>query len=327
VEVPLDLLDFIHTRKAFILVGHQDPDADCLGSQLALGSALSRIGKVVFQANHGPFARVEINRYQPLFHSRIDPFFKTNDPGVIVLDCSSLDRLGEVSSDLKGLQVAVIDHHAVGDSSFGQIRWIQPKAASATAMVERLIRHLAGVPTQEEAHWLLLGLCTDTGFFRHLESGSGTVFHTAARLVEDGASPKAVFSQINGGRMLANQKLMGLVLSRTESFWGNRVLLSWEAEDDRKRLGAENRESDSIYQILSGVEGNLVVVLLRQDGPAKVTGGLRSKELVDVASLAQKFGGGGHIRASGFSCPGDLKDVKARILEELAVFFSPSSQK
>ncbi len=321
-EPPAHLLDFLRQHRSFILVGHQDPDADCIGSQLALGSALKRMGCEVFLANQGPFKRLEINRYQPLFAETLDPFFKTKNPAVVVLDCSTPDRLGTLQNELGTLPIAVIDHHAVG-VPFGEVRWVVPKAPSTTFLVERLIHNLLGAPTEEEAHWLLLGLCTDTGFFRHLEQGSSATFHTAARLSEAGASPKAVFQQLNGGRLLANQKLMGLVLSRVESYWDNRVLVSWEEEGDRGKFGAENRESDMIYQILQSVAGNLVVVLLRQDGPDKVTGGLRSKDVVDVATLAAIFGGGGHIRASGFSCSGHFSEVKQRVLEALKVYFEP----
>ena len=323
-EPPADLVAFIRQHSSFIVVGHQDPDADCIGSQLALGSALKRLGYEVFQGNQGPFKRLEINRYQPLFSETIDPFFKTKNPAVVVLDCSTPDRLGSLQAELGSLPIAVVDHHAVGQP-FGDVRWVVPKAPSTTFLVERIIHTLLGAPTEEEAYWLLLGLCTDTGFFRHLEVGSSPAFHTAARLTDAGASPKAVFQHLNGGRLLANQKLMGLVLSRVESFWDNRVLFSWEEEGDRAALGAENRESDMIYQVLQSVSGNLVVVLLRQEGPDKVTGGLRSKDVVDVASLAAAFGGGGHIRASGFSCPGRWQDVKKKILEALRPYFEPQA--
>lgn len=314
--VPDSLRSFLDTHQTFLLIGHQEPDADCLGSQLALGSFLARSGKTVKQYNHGPFKRAEINRYSPLFVPRIDAFDKVKRPGVIILDCSSIDRIGDLQNDLGGLEVAVIDHHATS-GDFGEVRWIDSSRSSCTWMVHRLIVELGGTPTAEEAHWLMLGLATDTGFFRHLEAGAQDTFRTAAELSEAGASAKAVFQQINGGKVLANQKLMGLVLSRTESHFDGRVLYSWENQGDRANFGAENRESDVIYQTLQGVSGVEVIVLLRQDTVNTVTGGLRSKSFVDVAALAQKLGGGGHVRASGFSCSGTVAEVKARILEEL----------
>jgi len=314
--VPESLLAFLNAHDSFLLIGHQEPDADCLGSQLALGSYLARTGKTVKQYNHGPFKRAEINRYSPQFLPRIDAFDKVSRPGVIIVDCSSLDRIGDLQHDLAGLTVAVIDHHAT-NGDFGDVRWIESHRTSCTWMIHRLITALGGVPNLEEAHWLMLGLATDTGFFRHLEAGAEETFRTAADLSAAGASAKAVFQQINGGKNLANQRLMGLVLSRTESHFDGRVMLSWEELGDRNAFGAENRESDTIYQTLQGVTGVEVIVLLRQDTVGSVTGGLRSRSVVDVAALAQKFGGGGHVRASGFSCPGTVSEVRARILEEL----------
>jgi phosphoesterase RecJ-like protein len=319
--IPEALRSFLDRHDHFLVMGHQEPDADCLGSQLALGSFLTRMGKSVKQFNHGPFKRAEINRYQPLFQPRVDPFDKVNRPGVLVVDCSTLDRIGDLQQDIAGLEVAVIDHHAAGQS-FGDIRWIEAHRSSCTWMVHRLITSYGGIPTADEAYWLMLGLATDTGFFRHLEAGSGETFRTAADLADAGASPKAVFAQINGGKVLANQKLMGLILSRTESLFGGKVMYSWESQTDRAAFGADNRESDVIYQTLQGVSGVELIVLLRQDTPESVTGGLRSRSFVDVGALAQKFGGGGHIRASGFSCPGTVADVKAKILTELTPLFS-----
>jgi phosphoesterase RecJ-like protein len=170
----------------------------------------------------------------------------------------------------------------------------------------------------------MLGLATDTGFFRHVEAGRPDAFEAAAALTQSGASAKTVFQQIHGGKQLANQRLMGLILSRTESHFGGKVLYSWEDQSDRPRFGAENRESDVIYQTLQGVVGVELIVLLRQDTATSVTGGLRSRTLVDVGALAMKFGGGGHVRASGFSCEGLVADVKARLLAEVAPLFEPS---
>jgi len=319
--VPEALLAFVRDHDSFLLIGHQEPDADCLGSQLALGSFLARQGKTVKQYNHGPFKRAEINRYSSFFASRIDAFDKVSRPGVFIVDCSTLDRIGDLQNDVTGLDVAVIDHHATSQD-FGAVRWIESQRTSCTWMIHRLITASGATPTPEEAHWLMLGLATDTGFFRHLEAGAEETYRTAADLSAAGASTKAIFQQINGGKILANQKLMGLILSRTESHFAGKMMYSWEDLGDRASLGAENRESDSIYQTLQGVTGVELIVLLRQDTATTVTGGLRSRSFVDVAALAQKFSGGGHIRASGFSCPGTLAEVKARLLAEVSPLLS-----
>jgi len=312
-RIPQDLLVFLRERESFLILGHQEPDADCIGSQLALGSFLARQGKTVRLYNHGPFKRPEINRYQPLFEARIDAFAKVSSPVVVILDCSTLERIGDLQHDLAGLPVVMIDHHTAG-SEFGDYRWIEPRRPSTTWMIHQLISVWGQQPTAEEAHWLMLGLCTDTGFFRHLEAESHESFEVAAALSQAGASPKAVFGQIQGGKLLVNQKLMGLMLSRTESYFDGQFLYSWEELADRERLGADSRESDMIYQTLQGVSGCELIILLRQDTAGKVTAGLRSKSFVDVGALSQVFGGGGHQRASGFSCSGTVAEVKQRLL-------------
>jgi len=323
--IPKELLDFLRSKDSFLIIGHQEPDADCIGSQLALGSFLKRLGKQVRQCNQGPFKRPEINSYQPLFSPRVDPFDKVSSPGVVVVDCSTIDRIGELQADIEGLDAAVIDHHSAGQS-FGTVRWVEGQRACCTEMIHELMLALGGTPTPEEAHWLFLGLATDTGFFRHLEASASATFRTAAALADSGASAKAVYQQLNGGKVLANQRLMGLVLSRTQAFFNGRMVFSWEELGDRTQLGAESRESDQIYQTLQGVVGVEIIVLLRQETATTVTGGLRSRALIDVGALAQSLGGGGHVRASGFSCTGTVAEVKARILELVEPAFADKSQ-
>lgn len=288
---------------------------------MALTLFLRRMGKKADPFNKGPFKKPEIKKYEQGFHSDIEPLQKSSSPLAVILDCSTPDRLGEViSSKLSGLKTLVIDHHAAGEV-FGDWRYVDPKAVSTTLLVYRIIRALGEKPDRAESEFLLLGLCTDTGFFRHLEGGSGEALRFAADMSDAGCSLKAVHAHLNGGKLLENQKLMGLMLSRAESHWDNKVLVSWEAQDDRIRLGAENRESDSIYQTLQGVQGNEVVILLRAESESKTSVGLRSRSVVDVAALAKEYGGGGHVRASGFMADIPMEELKKQLLKKLESHF------
>jgi len=315
------LIKAFEETKDFLILGHEEPDGDCVGSQMALTLFLRRMGKNVEAINKGPFKKPEIKKYESSFHATIEPLQKSSKPLVVILDCSTPDRLGEsISSKISGLKTMVIDHHATG-SEFGDIRYVDSKAVSTTLLIYRIMLALEEKPDRMEAEFLLLGLCTDTGFFRHLEGGNGEALRLAADLSDVGCSLKSVHAHLNGGKLLENQKLMGLVLSRTETYWDNKVLVSWEAQDDRSRLGAENRESDSIYQTLQGVVGNEVVILLRAESEGKTSVGLRSRNLVDVAQLAKDFGGGGHIRASGFMAEIPMLALKKQLLKKLEVHF------
>ncbi len=319
VRVPPALLDFLRSGKRFLIAGHKEPDGDCVGSQLALASVLRRLGAEAIPCSAGPFKRPEVVRYADLFTASPTDTQRA-EAKAVVLDCSTADRTGDLAPFLAGLPTAVIDHHASGESS-GDVAFLDPAAPSVTFMVLAVIEALGLTPTEEEAELLLFGLCTDTGFFRHVDSGGSVVFEYAARLVAAGASPRRVFRAMHGGKSLNSRILMGLVLARAEAHFGGKLLLSYETQEDTERFGLQGRDSDSLYQLLQSVEGAEAVVLIRQETADNCTVGLRSREGVNVAAIAATLGGGGHKQAAGLSAPGTIAELRGKLLAAFAELF------
>jgi phosphoesterase RecJ-like protein len=345
--VPPELVSFIRTGASFIVAGHREPDGDCVGSQLALCSVLRRLGKAAFPCSAGPFKRTEIlsytDRFVPVPQDRAGM-------KVIIVDCSAPNRTGDLAPLLEGLPAAVIDHHAVVSSeTFAGMKaagdgvtesggagpagpeggaaagafplYLDAGAPSTTALVARLVTALGLEPEGEEAELLLFGLCTDTGIFRHTDQGGAAVFDTAAALIRAGASPKRVFQAIQGGKSLNSRILLGRILSRAESRFGGRLILSREEYEDVRRFGLESRDSDSLYQLLQSVAGVEAMVIIRQEDPENCSIGFRSRDRIDVAALAAAFGGGGHRNAAGASVPGRIDSLMPRILAAFEKIF------
>jgi phosphoesterase RecJ-like protein len=153
------------------------------------------------------------------------------------------------------------------------------------------------------------------------ETGSET-FGAVSRLVSAGASPKRVFALINGGKSLDSRILTGLILSRTRPFFDGRLLLSFETYEDVTRYGGESRDSDTIYQLLMSIEEAEAAVLIRQEKPENCTIGFRSKDRIDVASIAAGFGGGGHKNAAGASIDGTIAGIEQKLLDAFAPAFT-----
>jgi phosphoesterase RecJ-like protein len=344
--VPSALLDFINRGAKFLVAGHQEPDGDCVGSQLALASVLRRLGKEAIPCSAGPFKRIEVTPYKDYFISR--PGGKEREgAGVILMDCSGKDRTGDLEPALEGLPLAIIDHHATspyvpagppaspepGEPRPGEspeprpsgggspVVYIDTGAPSVTFMTLGIIEALGLKPSPEEAELLLFGLCTDTGFFRHVDDRGAETFVRASRLIAAGASPKRVFQAINGGKSLDSRIFMGLVLSRVRSYFDGRLLLSVETYEDLQRFGSEGRDSDSLYQLLQSVKGVEAIGIIRQETPGNCTVGLRSRDAVDVAAIAQQFGGGGHKNAAGLSIDGTIDIIGPRILAAFEKIF------
>ncbi|MDR1900051.1 MAG: bifunctional oligoribonuclease/PAP phosphatase NrnA [Treponema sp.] len=324
--VPPELVEFIQTGSSFIVAGHKEPDGDCVGSQLALCSVLRRLGKKAIPCSAGPFKRTEIRPYESRF-APVPP--DRAGARVVVVDCSAPDRTGDLAPLLEGLPAAFIDHHAVGalggafSAAEGQrpVVFLDPGAPSTTALVTRLIAALGLAPNPEEAEMLLFGLCTDTGFFRHIDEGGAETFDCAAALIRAGASPKKVFQAIHGGKSLNSRILMGNILSRAESHFGGRLILSREEYEETARFGLEGRDSDSLYQLLQSVAGVEAIVIIRQESPENCSVGFRSRDTVDVAAVAAAFGGGGHKNAAGALVPGRIDSLALRILAAFEEIF------
>ncbi|MDR3144970.1 MAG: bifunctional oligoribonuclease/PAP phosphatase NrnA [Treponema sp.] len=325
IPVPPELREFIHRGSTFLVAGHKEPDGDCIGSQLALCSALGRLGKRAVPCSAGPFKRPEIRSFESRFTSRPGDADREG-ARVILVDCSNQDRTGDLKPFLAGLPLAIIDHHALGNQGERNghaVLYLDIKAPSATVMILNLIEALGLRPVGEEAELLFLGLCTDTGFFRHVDAGGAETFSYAARLVRAGANPKGTYAIINGGKSLESRLLLGRVLSRAEPYYGGKLILSTETYEDARRFGPEGRDSDTLYQLLQSVDGVEAIAILRQETLEQCTAGLRSRDSVNVAEVALAFGGGGHKNAAGFSHDGLIEDLYPMVVEAFKKQLAP----
>lgn len=318
--VPRELLTFLDKYKSYYILSHIDPDGDCIGSSLAVGKFLERMGKDIRYFNPGPFGRREINEFEDMFSPRLGEidFRDGKDAGVIVLDCSTIDRIGKLADDIEGMEIAVIDHHSTG-KTFGDVKFINPTAPSSSLLVQQVIEAMGEEPNREESEYIFFAFTTDTGFFRHLEDNTQVSFQMIAKLVENGASPRKIYQQISSGVSLASRKHLGLMLQRVESFFNGRLLYTWETYEDIARYGRPNRDSDTLYQQLMNVEDTEVLLVLREERQGFTTGSIRTARNIDAGRLAEEFGGGGHARAAGFSLEQPLEEcfpsIKDRIEE------------
>ncbi|WP_319561645.1 bifunctional oligoribonuclease/PAP phosphatase NrnA [Marispirochaeta sp.] len=313
---PLEIRDFFRSFQNFLILGHTEPDGDCLGSQLALAHFLQARGCCAELYSPGPFSRPEIEGLAPLFKARI-PSESLNDidanTAVVVLDCSTPDRIGELKDDIEGLPLCVIDHHASG-TVFGDLRWVDPQSPAVTLMIQGLIESFNQSVSSEAARQLFFGLSTDTGFFRHLTESGSPAFTSAARLIEAGASPKETFSRMYGNRPFASRVLLGRMLERARQLSENRLIYTYETLSDLEELGPAARDSDMLYQLLLGTKGCEAAVVIREEKNGSCSVGLRALFSLDVGALAAGFGGGGHKKAAGFSFAGERSDLEKRLL-------------
>jgi len=322
-DVPKELITFIKTGSNFIIIGHKEPDGDCVSSQLALRNVLSRMGKTAIACSAGPFKRVEIKEYSELF-TDIPPEINKKDTKIIIVDCSGKERIGDLYEAIKEFPCAIIDHHAAvthSQSSNEAPVYVDSAAPACSVLIYKVIDALGFELNEEEASLLLFGICTDTGFFRHLTENHAVIFEYIAKLISYGASPKKTFYKTNGGKTLSSRILLGNILSRTESFFDGKLLLSYETLEESENFGFEGRDSDSLNQLLLTVKNVEAVVIIRQELADNCTVSFRSLDKIDVSKIAASFGGGGHKNASGLSMRGEISFVKEKVLEAFKNIF------
>ena len=316
---PAAVLGALQAADALVLAGHEDPDGDCVASQLVLAEFLESRGKRVGLYSAGPFERHEIRDFAPRFRATIEAEMLRRKPTLVLLDCATPQRTGSLARQLAGLPAVVIDHHVAGprETPYGDVRIVDP-AAPATAYLVQLIVEAAGAElSATQVELLLFGLCTDTGFFRHVAAGNSAAFRAATRLVARGGNPRATYQRIYGGRSFVQRRLLGTLLQRTEQHAGGRVLFTWQSLRDLQELGAPPASHDELYDLLRTVAGSDVLAFVREkpDGGCAVS--LRSGPALDVAAVAQELGGGGHRQAAGFTWPGSVAALRSALLPRL----------
>ncbi len=311
-----EIKDFINTYTAFLILGHKEPDGDCVSSQLCLAAFLHRIGKTATCYSDGPFDRPEIAEYEPLFHTSLSKQNVTKKTAAIVVDCSTPERVGSFYNEIKHLPVLIIDHHKVR-REFSSLTFIDSRAPSTTWLINRLITGLGYTVGKKEALLLLFGLCTDTGFFRHLDEASYDVFPLVSTLTRTGANLKQVYKMIYGGKSFLQRRLLARLLLRAESHLDDKLIITCQLPEDTGSTNELLHSSDELYNLLQTVKNNEIVVFIRRESATLCSVGLRSNNEYDVAQFAARYGGGGHKLAAGFTMQGSITEIRDLVLAEL----------
>jgi phosphoesterase RecJ-like protein len=312
--------EFINSHNAFYVTGHKEPDGDCLTSSLGVAKILQKLNKKYQLLSSGPFKRTEIKKYEAMFAKTCIEFpDNRKNIGLIILDCSEFERLGDYERDVKDLDFFILDHHKTSEGASNGI--INTKAPATAYIVQHLYEKIIGRVDEETAKILFFGLCTDTGFFRFLDETSTEVFMAAGRLVESGANPRATYAEITSGKPFSTRKLLSIMLDRAVQKFDGKLIYTYETLEDTRNFGHEGRDSDSLYQMLLSVDNVQAVLFIRQDTEKTCTAGFRSKEDIDVSAIAAIFGGGGHKNAAGLSTTGKIQQLLPKILKEFEKIF------
>lgn len=305
-----DMLDSIREAEKIAIVTHVSPDGDGIGCITALYKAMNKLRKDVsiFIDDDIP----EIYRFVPYTDKITKPFDISVDL-LIAVDCADSDRMGKAKELLRKVPKSInIDHH-ISNTLYATMNYVDTNAASSSEIVYQLIKILGIDLDQEIAECLYVGVVTDTGHFMY---GSTTSFthEVAGDLINNGASVDKISNIIFHNIKYEKLKLIGRVIDNMELYFGGKVAYMEILKDDFLKTNTKLEDVENIINYGRDIDSvEIAIMLVEKDDFVK--GSLRSKKYVDVNKLAKEFGGGGHVRASGFLVKGSINDVKEKILD------------
>lgn len=306
----------LRDAPAVTVICHARPDPDTLGSGLALGQALHRLGAEVEVTYPGPEPLPVSLQALPGTKLLVDETDVVGHPLVVSVDAASLDRLATLRERFTDAEKSiVIDHHA-SNAGFGDLDFVDPEADCTAVLVLRVLDDLGVELDADIATCLYAGLATDTGSFKWARPDS---FRVAARLLDTGVDVRSWSRRLFDTHPFAWFTMVSDVLgsARLEPAALDGEGLAYAIVDHRAMAGMSWEESESVIDIVRTAAEAEVTVVFKESDPGQWTVSMRAKSTVDLVPIARSHGGGGHRHAAGYSDSGTADEVVARLLESI----------
>ena len=306
------ILKCIKKSKNIVIVTHENPDGDAVGSSLAMYHALKGLKKNV---------DIIIPEYAKCFNELpgIDEVIKESDKVydlAISLDAAT-DKLLNVWVKYfrEADQRMVIDHHST-NTMFGDINYVDLSAPACAQVVYMLIKHYRWKITPEIGTCIMAGIITDTGGFQY--SGvSRDTFNIAAELLDAGVNISKVYKKVFDTKTKSSFELRRIALDRMEFLEDDKIAFTYVTNEDERKVNAGVGDYEGIVSEGRSIEGVEVSIFLHElkDGEFKIS--LRSNSYVNVSDVCIMFGGGGHIRAAGAKMTADPLVIRDKVVNEV----------
>jgi phosphoesterase RecJ-like protein len=303
----------LRDHDRFLVVTHENPDGDALGSMLATTLALRQLGKDAEMLLMGEAPLPGEYHFLRLDGLLREPPSDAGERVLVAVDCAKADRIGLGHDALLANAPLVldVDHHH-DNTRFGNVNLIVANASSTGEVLRDIFGELAVELTPEIAEPLWVALVTDTGRFQYSNT-TPKALRLAADLQEAGADVHAIFQEVYESVQFAKLKLLARALERAKVLEGGRIVVSYLLRNDFSEVGAAEPYSEGIIDYLRAVEGAELAVLIREpprdSGPTRRVSLRASIDELDVSLIARSFGGGGHPQAAGFSSEKSVDEI------------------
>ena len=303
------VVELVEKKDRFAITSHVRPDGDSLGSSLGLYWLLRALDKDV----EVTMRDVAPHAYQLLPGAdaiRVTPSVDRPYDAVFVIECSDIDRPGLI--DLEKQFVVNIDHHST-TALFGAINWIDSTASAVGEMIYNLCKATGVRVTKEIAECVYTALLTDTGSF-HYSNTTERTFKIASELVRTGVKPAKTAEAIFGSYQWPKIELLSLVLGTAKRDETGHIAWMEQTLEMQEQTRASEEDADGFVNYPLSVGEIEATALFKECSPGVYRTSLRSKGDVNVAKVAEQFGGGGHRNAAGCTLKGNLDSVERQVV-------------
>ena len=304
------VVELIENKNKFGITTHIKPDGDGVGSSLGLCWLLRSLGKSAEVIVRGdiPLAYRSLPGADEIRNiEQIDDDYDA----VFVIECSDLQRPG-----IEGLDkefTVNIDHHATSEH-FGTVNWIDSTASAVGEMIYNLVKAIGGRVTREIAECVYMALVTDTGSF-HFSNTTDRTLKVASELIKAGARPAAISEAVYNNYPWSRIELMRQVLATVRRDESGRVASMRQTLKMREEAEAVDGDNNGFVNIPLAARDILACVYMREIGENVYRVSLRSKGDINVAKVAERWGGGGHRNAAGLRIEGDWDEKERELVE------------
>lgn len=303
----------IKKAKDIVILTHENPDGDAVGSALAMYLALKKLNKQV---------DVIIPEYSNTFNflPGADEIKKEGKKEpyslAISVDVAGIRRMNGFAKYFEVSKVKIqIDHHRVNEM-FADYNFVNPDSPACAQNLILIIEKLGVEIDKEIGACLLTGIITDTGGFKY-EGVSAETFEFTSWLLTKGVNVSDIYKRVLQTKTKANFELRKLIMERMEFIHNNKITFTYITLEDEKNVGAMPGDHEGLVEVGRDVEGVEVSIFLREIGEGNFKASLRSNDYVNVSDVCIAFNGGGHLKAAGCNMAGPLEQAKEKIINEV----------
>ncbi len=308
-----EILEEIKKAESIVLLTHETPDGDAIGSSLGMKLALRKIGKE---------ADLIVTKYARTFNflPNIEEIKTTSDVEkydlAISLDCATIKRIDNREYFDKAKKTISIDHHG-SNEMYADINYVNPVAPACSEIVLTMLSYFNIEIDKEIGTCLMMGIITDTGGLQYPSTTADT-FEYAAELLRKGVDIADICRRTLQEKTKSNFELQKIIMENLELLEDGKLAFSYVTKQDLLDVKAEEGDHEGLVNIGRSIEGVEVSAFIRQEDDENIFKiSMRSNGKVNVSDVCLMFGGGGHARAAGAKVQGTVQQVKEKIIKEV----------